>query len=215
MMQIEKIIIYGKNGKRRTLNFNLGADNIISGSSKTGKSTIGQIIEYCLGSDKCDISFGIVRQYSDWFALLLKLDNEKCFVARKNPDLDKKFCNTMYYEIAKEINIPETVDWESNIDNLNFEKIITDRLGIEENIHFTPINNTRPNLVATIKHALFYCFQYQYEIANPINIFHKESEDFVKQAIKDSMPYFFGAIDVNQMEIKQQLQELKRKLHIL
>lgn len=215
MMQIEKIIIYGKNGKRRILNFNLGTDNIISGSSKTGKSTIGQIIEYCLGSDKCNISFGIVRQYSDWFALLLKLDNEKCFVARKNPDLDKKFCNTMYYEIAKEINIPEKVDWESNIDNLNFEKIITDRLGIEENIHFTPINNTRPNLIATIKHALFYCFQYQYEIANPINLFHKESEDFVKQAIKDSMPYFFGAIDVNQMEIKQQLQELKRKLHIL
>ena len=46
MMQIEKIIIYGKNGKRRILNFNLGTDNIISGSSKTGKSTIGQIIEY-------------------------------------------------------------------------------------------------------------------------------------------------------------------------
>lgn len=89
MMQIEAIVIYGKNGEKRILPFHSGKNNIISGVSKTGKSTVGQIIEYCFGSRQCDISAGVVRKYSDWFGMLLKLDEEKCFVARKNPDLDK------------------------------------------------------------------------------------------------------------------------------
>ena len=214
-MQIESLIIYGKNGARRVLKFNLGKENIISGMSQTGKSTIGQIIEYCLGSDECSISAGIVRQYADWFGLLLVLDNEKCFVARKNPDLGKKFCNTMFFEISKEILIPEKINWTSNIDNKSFVKLLTARIGIEENIHFAPVNNTREDLSANIKHALLYCFQYQYEIASPIKLFHKEQEDFVQQAIKDTMPYFLGIVDKKQIELRQELQELKRKLLIM
>ena len=215
MMQIEAIVIYGKNGKRRVLPFNCGKNNIISGVSKTGKSTVGQIIEYCFGSRQCDISAGVVRKHSDWFGMLLRLDEEKCFVARKNPDLDAKTCNAMFFEISKDAVIPLKVDWNSNIDNENFAKLITIRLGIEENIHFTPSNQTRNDLVANIRHSLFYCFQCQYEIASPINLFHKESEDFVKQAIKDTIPYFFGAIDKEQIDIKQELQELRRKLLLL
>ena len=215
MMQIEAIVIYGKNGERRILPFSLGKNNIISGVSRTGKSTVGQIIEYCFGSRQCDISTGIVRDHSDWFGMLLKLDEEKCFVARKNPDSDKKTCNAMYYEISRNASIPLKADWISNIDNDNFAKLITTRLGIEENIHFTPSNQTRNDLTANIRHSLFYCFQFQYEIASPINLFHKESEEFVKQAIKDTIPYFFGAIDKNQIDIKQELQGLKRELLLL
>lgn len=118
----------------------------------------------------------------------------------------------MYYEISKNAAIPSKVDWTSNIDNDNFVQLITARLGIEENIHFTPSNQTRNDLAANIRHSLFYCFQFQYEIASPINLFHKESEDFVKQSIKDTIPYFFGAVDKKQIDIKQDLQELKRKL---
>ena len=214
-MQIEAVVIYGKNGKRRVISFNLGKNNIISGMEKTGKSVVGQIIDYCLGSDKCYIASGVVRQYSDWFGILLYLGNEKCFVARKNPGLDKKFCNAMYYKVSKEVSVPEKVDWESNIDNEDFVKLITARLGIEENINYTPINNSRPDLIANIRHSLFYCFQFQYEIANPINLFHKESDDFIKQAIKDTMPYFFGATNREYAYVKQDLQELKRKYLLL
>lgn len=214
MMQIESLIIYGKNGKVRKLDFNLGEVNIITGISKTGKTSIAQIIEYCLGSKSCDISSGVVRKYVDWFGLLITLNSEKCFVARKNPDIDKKFCNTMYYEISKDVTIPESINWTPNIDNVEFTKIITSRIGIEENIHFVQ-SKTRDDLSANIKHALLYCIQNQYEIANPTFIFHKESEDFIKQAIKDTLPYFLGVTNRQQFILKQELQELRRKLLIL
>ena len=214
MMQIESLIIYGKNGKVRKLDFNLGEVNIITGISQTGKSCIAQIIEYCLGSKSCDISSGVVRKNVDWFGLLIAFNGEKCFVTRKNPDIDKKFCNIMYYEISKDITIPESINWTPNIDNIEFTKIITSRIGIEENIHFSQ-NKTRDDLSANIKHALLYCIQNQYEIANPTFIFHKESEDFIKQAIKDTLPYFLGVTNRQQFILKQELQELRRKLLIL
>ena len=45
-MQILELVLYGKNGKKRTLSFNLGKVNIIPGESKAGKSAVGDIIEY-------------------------------------------------------------------------------------------------------------------------------------------------------------------------
>lgn len=61
-MQIKEIVLYGVNGQIRRLPFNLGTVNIISGKSKTGKSVIGDIIDYCLGGDSCNIADGVVRE---------------------------------------------------------------------------------------------------------------------------------------------------------
>ena len=45
-MQILELVLYGKNGQKRTLSFNPGKVNIIPGESKAGKSAVGDIIEY-------------------------------------------------------------------------------------------------------------------------------------------------------------------------
>lgn len=68
-MQIAAIILYGINGKRRVLPFNSGAVNIITGKSKTGKSVIGDIIDYCFGGSSCNIAEGFVRERVAWYAL--------------------------------------------------------------------------------------------------------------------------------------------------
>lgn len=49
MMQIRELVLYGYNGKVRHLPFALGKVNIITGRSKSGKSAIGDIIDYCMG----------------------------------------------------------------------------------------------------------------------------------------------------------------------
>ena len=41
--------------------FVLGQVNIITGRAKSGKSAIGDIIDYCLGGDSCNIADGVVR----------------------------------------------------------------------------------------------------------------------------------------------------------
>ena len=47
-MQIRELVLYGYNGKVRHLPFALGQVNIITGRSKSGKSVVGDIIDYCL-----------------------------------------------------------------------------------------------------------------------------------------------------------------------
>lgn len=73
-MQIREIVLYGYNGKVRHLPFSLGEVNIITGRSKSGKSVVGDIIDYCLGGDSCNIADGVVRDNVAWYGLLLQFD---------------------------------------------------------------------------------------------------------------------------------------------
>jgi hypothetical protein len=67
--QISKIILWPKNPqhKIRTVAFQRGRINVISGLSRTGKSAIIPIIDYCLGSRRCTIPTGVIREKNSWF----------------------------------------------------------------------------------------------------------------------------------------------------
>ena len=54
---INSIILWPRNTEHspRCLSFDSEAVNIITGASRTGKSALIPIIDYCLGSDKCTI----------------------------------------------------------------------------------------------------------------------------------------------------------------
>lgn len=90
MMQIRELVLYGRNGKVRHLPFSLGTVNIITGKSKSGKSAVGDIIDYCMGGLSCNIADGVVRDTVDWYGLLLQFEDERVFVARKNQKKDSK-----------------------------------------------------------------------------------------------------------------------------
>ena len=66
--------------------------------------------------------------------------------------------------------------------------------GIVENEH-RPLTGTRRPLSANISHALFLCFQKQDEIASRERLFHRQGEPFIPLAIKDTLPYFLGAVE--------------------
>ncbi|WP_246752411.1 hypothetical protein, partial [Vibrio cholerae] len=55
--QIEKVVLWSKEAKHkpRVIEFALNKVNLITGSSKSGKSSLIPIIDYCLGSSKCSI----------------------------------------------------------------------------------------------------------------------------------------------------------------
>ena len=109
MMQIRELVLYGYNKRVRHLPFRLGEVNIITGRSKSGKSAIGDIIEYCLGGDSCNIADGIVRDNVMWYGLLLQFETERVFVARKNPNPGQQSTGYCYVEVGKELEAPKAV----------------------------------------------------------------------------------------------------------
>ncbi|MDE2716214.1 MAG: DUF3732 domain-containing protein, partial [Chloroflexota bacterium] len=90
--------------------------------------------------------------------------------------------------------LPDYDALRKNVTEEGLTSLITRFSGISENEH-RPATGTRLPLQATIRHALFLCFQKQDEIASRDRLFHRQGEQFIPQAIKDTIPYFLGAVD--------------------
>lgn len=212
MMQIRQLVLYGKNGKVRNIPFVIGQVNIITGKSKSGKSAIGDIIEYCLGGDSCNIADGVIRENVSWYGLLLQFEDEQIFVARKNPEPGQQSTSYCYINRGKSVRVPEKADFLSNENVIGLEELLSKKIGISENLNVPPEGQSRNALTANIRHALYYCFQNQDEIAAKNFLFHRQAEDFITQSIKDTIPYFMGIISEDALEKEKERSILKRKI---
>lgn len=212
-MQIDSIILYNTKGETRELKFNTGKVNIITGESKTGKTAIIDIINYCLGSDDCKISEGIIRNTVDWFAIKVQLRSEQIFIARQNPsNLGLASTSNIYFENADKVETPayERLQNNSNIETL--KSFISRKLGIGDYTNKPGENQTREALTVNFKHSRFYAFQPQYLIAQRDYLFFNQTEPFVPQSIKDTLPYFLGAVREDSVKIEQSINQKKREL---
>ena len=213
-MQIKKIVLYGRNGEKRILNLRLGQLNIISGKSKTGKSVIGDIIDYCFGGSSCNIAVGVVRDTTSWYGLLLEHNGELLFVARQNPPVGQASTGKCCYQFGIS-EVPNSVELAAPVDVAGLEKLLSKKVGISENLFIPPEEQSRQPLSANIRHAMFYCIQGQDEIAAQKILFHKQSESFVPQAIKDTLPYFLGIVNEHNLELVSERTRLKRECLII
>jgi hypothetical protein len=87
--------------------------------------------------------------------------------------------------------------------------------GIDENLHVPGDAARRPPLAAHIGHAMLLCLQGQSEIGNRNLPFHRQGEQQMAQTIKDTLPYFLGAVPADQAIKRQQLTTARRELRRL
>ena len=108
---INSIILWPRNIEHspRCLSFDSEAVNIITGASRTGKSALIPIIDYCLGSDKCAIPVDIIRDACSWFGVLFDMANEQMLLCRREPG-NKGSTDDMFLLRDKEITIPEHIE---------------------------------------------------------------------------------------------------------
>src|SRR5215510_7961939 len=84
--QIRHIVLWRRSAPgKRVLTFELGVVNVISGSSKTGKSAVIPIVDYCLGSDRCAIPVGVIRDACEWFGIVVETAEGQKLLARREP----------------------------------------------------------------------------------------------------------------------------------
>src|SRR5579875_993855 len=85
-MQLISLAVYNRDGARRDVEFNPGRLNIVTGESKTGKSALLDMVEYCLGRDTIMMPVGPITSTVVWYAALFQLsDGARAFVARPAP----------------------------------------------------------------------------------------------------------------------------------
>jgi hypothetical protein len=168
-MSLGSIVLYSHSGAQRALSFRSARLNVITGDSKTGKSAIIDIIDYCMGH--CNVAEGVIRRSVSWFAIELLNGKDTLFIARKNPGPGTDTGGDIYIRRGTYDAPPAFSKLQKTIIEEELTSLLSRLVGISENEH-QPESGTRLPLTATIRHALFLCFQKQDEIDNRERLFH-------------------------------------------
>jgi hypothetical protein len=212
MMQILEIVLYSKDGKKRVIPLTKNKVNIIIGLPRTGKSVLGNIVEYVLGKNECNVAEGVVRDNVSWFGLKIQFQFDQAFIARENPGYGVQSTGHSYLEFGNEIESPQTKPNKPNTTHDAIVDFLSKKIGISPNKTEPKIGQTQPAYEANIKHTFFYCFQEQDEIATKKFLFHNQSESWARDTIKATLPYFLGIVQEDRLKIINELNYVKRAL---
>lgn len=196
--------------------------NIISGTSKTGKSSIGKILNYCLGSSKNIIPEGIVRKNTETYAILLMIDKNIVLIARNRYDAEhlggEKY---LYIESINNVFSLDNLSQNYFIKNdSNFVRL-KDFLEIEIVKYFPsypPKTRKGGNeyVRPSIRHMPPFIFQNQNIISNESTLFFGMDTPIKQSGIIRDFELFLGIVsnDVyNTINRKNELLKLIKKLH--
>ena len=213
MMQLDQLILFNAEGERRTIDFHAGRLNIITGDSRTGKSSLIGMIRFLLGSASPNVPFGTIQESVAWYGLHAHVGETRFFIARAAPPAGDNSNDVML--IIDPAATPEFDELKHNNSRAGLRDYLGGLLGVEDNRNEPAFGQTRHPLSASFKHSLFYCFQGQGEIANPEILFHRQNREWRAQAIRDTLPYFLGAQGPDDLRRREQLTERRRELRRL
>lgn len=213
-MQLLSLTLYGRDGRQRTVAFRAGELNIVTGESQTGKSALLTIVEYCLGRDSIRVPVGPITDTVTWYAALWQLDGAaRVFIARPAPQPGRSSTQLAMLEFGGEGLQPLAHERLAvNTDSGALREQLGRRIGIEENLAEPAPGSLRQPLEANLGHATLLCLQGQSEIANANQLFHRQGEPGIDQALRDTIPYFLGAVPRDQALKRARLRDARRTL---
>jgi hypothetical protein len=211
-VQILEILLYNSAGDRRSIAFAPGRLNVVTGESKTGKSSLVEIVRYCLGEREFLVPHGVIADTVRWYGLRVLVGSTEVFIARPPPDPGRRTSNAVALHVGKLAEAPTLEELEPTTNTDSLTEYLTRLLGIGENLTVPPDESTRPAFEATVDHALLFNFQRQDEIADRTALFHRQAEPFMAQALRDTLPYFLGAVDFDALSRRRELQLLRDAL---
>lgn len=211
-LKILDIVVFSHHGQQRALSLNANGVSVITGASKTGKSALVDIVDYCFGSGECRVPEGPIRRAVSWFGLRLQLPSGQAFVARRCPDPRLRSSEDCFVAVGDAVTIPETDQLRQTTNTKGLLSLVSGWTGIVENLYQPPEGQTRLPLTANIRHALAFCFQPQDEIIRRHQLFHGADDNFFAQAIRDTLPFFLGAVDDEYVRKREELRRLREQL---
>lgn len=209
---IKQIILWPKNTKKnlQIIEFESNKINIIYGDSRTGKSSLIPIIDYCLGSSDYRIPVGIIRDNTAWFGTLLQCGDQELLLCRAEPGQDKQ-TSRMYYALGNNLTLPKQITENTTSDD------IKDLLNQHFGFTALPImtNGHQKADRPSFRDVAAFLYQPQNIIANPEALFYKLNELDHKQKLASIFPFIAGAVTAEDLMNELELVDVKRKLRRL
>ncbi|MDD2852636.1 MAG: DUF3732 domain-containing protein [Desulfuromonadaceae bacterium] len=214
-MKILSIILYSHNGSMRVLPFRPEGLNIITGRSSTGKSALSEIVEYCMGRSTFNVPEGVIRDKVSWYGVIYQFTGEQVLIVKPAPGPGHSSCSSVMVRRGADLVVPEFSELKTHSDDDYVVSLLSNLLGIPENLTDVPLHQSRPSYSANISHTYFYLFQKIGIISNKDQLFYRQNEPFMPQAIKDTLPILLGVAPNDRLEIESKLREARRELKLL
>lgn len=212
-MKIKSIHLYSGDGRRRDLAFHDGL-NVITGRSSTGKSSLPDIIEFCMGRSSFNVSEGVIRDRVAWYAVIFRFAGEEVLVAKPAPAPSALSGSVAMIRRGASLNAPSSDELRCNDNDEGVVALLTDLLGIPENVTDVPIDSSRDSYDANIKHTLFYLFQRQTLLTSKDQLFYRQNEDYQPRTIKDTLPILLGVSGKDKFALESKLRIAQRELRL-
>jgi hypothetical protein len=212
---IKQIIIFSKEGEKRFVSLERGL-NIITGDSKTGKSALIEIVDYCLCSKTSNIPRGKISEFAYLFAITLAFPNKFLVIGRKN---FFQGGNSKLY-----VKLETDEDAVNNIDLKYFESLTPilrkeAQEQIERNFNMSVANiaqsddvESRDKRKASLREMTSLIFQHQNLIANKHALIYRFDDNYKRQAVIDSFPVFAGWADDEYFSLKRAIESKQKQL---
>ena len=207
---IEFIGLLDRNGKPHGVKLHPGL-NLITGRSATGKSSIIEIFDYCMGSSQNTIPTGIISDNAEIFCTMLQIRKGRWILARRH---------TKYYIIdANSLNVKSHNDIKlelfdtDNISRTDFIYKLNLIYGLDiSNMIETEEDKKRKGMVGapSIRNAMSYILQHQNLIANKLALFYRFDEREKKEQTIEQFKIFAKFVDAQYYSLLGDINKLKK-----
>lgn len=210
---IESINIFSESGEHRFIELTSGL-NVITGDSKTGKSALLEIVDYCLFSKTSSIPKGVITTFAYFYSVVFKLQDSYIVVGRHAPKTNLGSKAFIKLETSKENISPLSLGY---FENQSPTTIKSAQSKFETYLGLSVLDmkdevNSFHHGKASIRNAVSLLFQHQNLIANKHALFYR-FHDFVKRdrTIKE-LPIFLGWVEGNYYRLIRERDDTLKKI---
>lgn len=209
--QILKVIVWAKKrnvpSPYRVVDFHPGKVNVITGSSRTGKTALAPIIDYCLGSSSYEVPIQEIRDNVDWYGVVVLCEDQKILLARKAAENSSGLPDYYFerFDPDAEVNLPERPERNTGLSE------VKERLNEIAGITYTddPVYGEVKGNHVGFRDAVHIVFQEDETIGSKHGIF-KELNSFAKKRLVEWFGYLVGAENKEMINKRILLDSLKK-----
>lgn len=215
---LKNIILIGNGNEKRILEFTQGL-NIVTGDSKTGKSALIEIVDFCLFAKRSTVPVGKVTDFTRLFCCVFKCGMKQIIIGRERNDPNKCYFTVEY---SDDFDAKFLIDSAYFLaikprSRLEVQQDFEEHLGLSVGSTVLPddnINGINKGKVS-IRNATSLFFQHQNLIANKHSLFYR-FDNFIKvSAVIDQFPIFMGWVDNRYYRLKKRADQLDKELKLM
>lgn len=206
---LHEIKLWLTDGEERILRFLPNKVNVITGDATTGKTSIWNIVDYCLLADRVNVA-NTINKSVDWFGISFSINDRQKIIVRRSPVKNSVSSDVCYYE-----NSDFPTEIQANISIPELKSILDIDFGITDNLRF-PFNGQYGKVDFNLSYRHFLLFNALTENIIGTQNTYFDTSFFGKDEYDKVLPVIFdmviGINDVDIITAKKQIEKIEKEI---